>query len=141
MESAAAASEPQHPTAEVTGLRQEMATVVAATAATTAVSEIPPAPVPAAVDQAAVVEIPNDDAPPPRWGQWESWPAPAPEPAAGVLLMRRRLHDAAAADARWRAWSRNGSARVRRRPTLARPRPSRRCGKNSTTTAPHSTTR
>jgi hypothetical protein len=77
MESAAAASEPQRPTAEVTGLQQEVATVVAATTATTAVSEIPPAPVPD-----------DDDAPPPRWGQWESWPAPAPEPAAGVLVMR-----------------------------------------------------
>jgi hypothetical protein len=33
------------------------------------------------------VEIPDDDAPPPGWGQWENCPAPAPEPAAGVLLM------------------------------------------------------
>jgi hypothetical protein len=39
------------------------------------------------VDQATVVEIPDDDAPPPGWGQWENWPAPAPEPAAGVLLV------------------------------------------------------
>jgi hypothetical protein len=35
-----------------------------------------------------VVEIPHDDTPPPGWGQWESWPAPAPEPAAGVLVTR-----------------------------------------------------
>jgi hypothetical protein len=34
------------------------------------------------------VEIPDDDAPPPGWGQWENWPAPAPEPAAGVLVVR-----------------------------------------------------
>jgi hypothetical protein len=40
------------------------------------------------VDQAAVVEIPEDDAPPPGWGQWENWPALAPEPAAGVLVVR-----------------------------------------------------
>jgi hypothetical protein len=24
----------------------------------------------------------------PRWGQWENRPAPAPEPTAGVLVMR-----------------------------------------------------
>jgi hypothetical protein len=40
------------------------------------------------VDQAAVVEIPDDDAPPPEWGPWESWPAPAPEPTTGVLVTR-----------------------------------------------------
>jgi hypothetical protein len=39
------------------------------------------------VDQAAVVEIPDDDAPPPGWGKWEDWPAPAPEPTAGVLVV------------------------------------------------------
>jgi hypothetical protein len=51
-------------------------------------SAVLPEPVPTTVDQAAVVEIPDDDAPPPGWGQWENWPAPAPEPAAGVLVMR-----------------------------------------------------
>jgi hypothetical protein len=35
-----------------------------------------------------MVEIPDDDAPPPGWGQRENWPAPAPEPAVGVLVMR-----------------------------------------------------
>jgi hypothetical protein len=82
-ESAAAASEPPHGVDEATGLRQQVATVVAATVAATAVSAVPPAPVPTAVNQAVVVEIPDDDAPPPGWGQWENWPAPAPEPAAG----------------------------------------------------------
>jgi hypothetical protein len=43
---------------------------------------------PTAVDLATVVEIPDDDALPPRWGQWVNWPAPAHEPAAGVLVMR-----------------------------------------------------
>jgi hypothetical protein len=71
-----------------TGSRQEVAAVVAATVASTAASVVPPAPVPTAVDQAAEVEIPDDDAPPPGWGQWENWPTPAPEPAAGVLVMR-----------------------------------------------------
>jgi hypothetical protein len=35
-----------------------------------------------------VVEIPDDDAPPPGWGQWENWPAPAPEATTGVLVVR-----------------------------------------------------
>jgi hypothetical protein len=35
-----------------------------------------------------VVEIPDDAALPPRWSQWENWPAPTPESAAGVLVMR-----------------------------------------------------
>jgi hypothetical protein len=60
----------------------------AATTAVTAASVVPPALVPTAVDQAAVVEIPDDDAPPPGLGQWENWPAPAPEPMAGVLVTR-----------------------------------------------------
>jgi hypothetical protein len=38
--------------------------VVAATVVVTAASVVPPVPVPTAVDQAAVVEIPDDDAPP-----------------------------------------------------------------------------
>jgi hypothetical protein len=53
-------------------------------------------------------DIPDDDDSPLEWGQWESWPAPAPEPAAGVLVMRedgcvmpRRLtHDAEALSSR-----------------------------------------
>jgi hypothetical protein len=61
--------------------------VVADTVMATAASAVPLASVPTAVDQAPVVEIPDNDAPPPRWGQWENWPAPAPEPAAGVLVM------------------------------------------------------
>jgi hypothetical protein len=47
-----------------------------------------PTPALTAGDRATVVEIPDDDALPPRWGQWENWPTPAPEPAAGVLVMR-----------------------------------------------------
>jgi hypothetical protein len=69
-------------------LRQEAAAVVAAAVAATAMPAVPPQPIPTAVNQAAVVEIPDDDAPPPGWGQWEDWPAPAPEPAAGVLVVR-----------------------------------------------------
>jgi hypothetical protein len=55
-----------------------------------------------------MVEIPDDDAPPPGWGQWESWPAPAPEPATGVLVVqeddcvvpRRPTHGAEASSSR-----------------------------------------
>jgi hypothetical protein len=46
------------------------------------------APTPAGGNQVAVVEVPNDDVPPPGWGQWESLPAQAPEPPVGVLVMR-----------------------------------------------------
>jgi hypothetical protein len=116
------------------GLRQEVATMVAVMAAAVAVSEVPPTPVPAAVDQASVVEIPNDDVPPPGWGQWESWPAPAPEPAAGVLVMREDgcvmprwlTHDAEASSSRAglpvsnttvARLERSGSLPVRCRPT------------------------
>jgi hypothetical protein len=48
----------------------------------------PPAPTLTAGDRAAVVEIPYDEAPPPGWDQWENQPAPAPEPAAGVLVVQ-----------------------------------------------------
>jgi hypothetical protein len=76
--------------------------MVAITVVATATSVVPPEPVPTAVDQAAVVEIPDDDAPPPGWGQWENWLAPVPEPAARALVMledgcvmpRHTTHDA-----------------------------------------------
>jgi hypothetical protein len=35
-----------------------------------------------------VVEIPDDDVPPPGWDQWASLPTPAPELQAGVLVRR-----------------------------------------------------
>jgi hypothetical protein len=65
--------------------------VAALTAAmTTAVTapSIPPVPAPVSGSQAAVVEIPDDDTPPPGWDQWGNLPAPAPEPPTGVLVMR-----------------------------------------------------
>jgi hypothetical protein len=88
VESAAATSEPPRGATGATGLRQEVATVAVDTVAATAAPAIHQAPVRTAVDQAAVVEIPDDKDPPSGWGQWENWPAPAPEPAAGVLVMR-----------------------------------------------------
>jgi hypothetical protein len=81
-------TEPPRGTAIAAGSRQEAAAAATVTTAATAASTVPLAPAPAAGDWIAAVEIPDDDAPPPGWGQWENWPAPAPEPAAGVLVMR-----------------------------------------------------
>jgi hypothetical protein len=88
VESAVAASEPLRGAAEAMGSRLEVAAVVEATVAATASPAVPSEPNPTAVDQAAMVEIPDDNDPPPGWGQWENWPTPAPEPAVGVLVVR-----------------------------------------------------
>jgi hypothetical protein len=131
-------SEPLRGTAVATGSRQEAAAAAVATAAATAASAVPPVPVPTTGDQATVVEIPNDDAPPPEWGQWENWPAPAPEPTAGVLLMREDgcvvprhpTHDTEASSSRaglltqmslLRTRSRSKGTPARHQPTLTRP--------------------
>jgi hypothetical protein len=55
-----------------------------------------------------VVEVPDNDVPPPGWGQWESLPAVALEPLVGVLVMRedgcvmsgRPVHGAEASSSR-----------------------------------------
>jgi hypothetical protein len=68
---------------------QQVATATTAvmTVAVTAPS-ISSAPAPVGGNQVAVVEVPDDDVPPLGWGQWESLPAPAPDPPVGVLVMR-----------------------------------------------------
>jgi hypothetical protein len=152
----AAVGEPPRPAAEATRLRQEVATVVAATVVATAVSVVPPVPVPTTVDQAAVVEIPDDDAPPPGWGQWESWPAPAPEPATGVLVMReddcvmprRPTHGTEALSSRAGLPTSNTTmVCLEREPAIAsstyfnEAQAGRRCGRSFETTGPRSTTR
>jgi hypothetical protein len=48
----------------------------------------PPAPAPIDDSRAAVVEIPDDDVPPPGWDQWVSLPASAPEASAEALVVR-----------------------------------------------------
>jgi hypothetical protein len=73
----AAAVEPQQ---VVAALTEAMTTAVTA-------PSIPPAPATVDGRQAAVVEIPDDDVPPPRWDQWVNLLAPAPEPLAGVLVV------------------------------------------------------
>jgi hypothetical protein len=68
---------------------QQVATATTAvmTVAAAAPSALP-APAPAGGNQVAVVDVLDDDVPPPGWGQWESLPAPAHEPPMGVLVMR-----------------------------------------------------
>jgi hypothetical protein len=46
------------------------------------------APAPVSGSQAAVVEIPDDDTPPPGWDQWGGLAAPAPELLVGALVVR-----------------------------------------------------
>jgi hypothetical protein len=49
---------------------------------------VPPVAAPIDDSQAAVVEIPDEDVPPPGWDQWVSLPVPAPEPPTGALVVR-----------------------------------------------------
>jgi hypothetical protein len=81
-------TEPPRDTDVAAGSQQEATAAEAVTTTATTMPTVPPVPSPAAGGQLAVVEIPDDDVSPPGWGQWENWPPPAPEPAAGVLVMR-----------------------------------------------------
>jgi hypothetical protein len=69
----AMAVEPQH------------AVAAPSAAATTAVTTplVPPAPAPTEDSRAAVLEIPDDDVPPPGWDQWVSLPRQPPSPQRG----------------------------------------------------------
>jgi hypothetical protein len=49
-------------------------------------------PAPAGGSRAAVVEIPDDDSPPPGWDQWVSFPTPSPKSQEGALVKRREGH-------------------------------------------------
>jgi hypothetical protein len=42
--------------------------------------------------RAVVVEIPDDDSPPPGWDQWVNFPTPSPESQEGALVRRRDGH-------------------------------------------------
>jgi hypothetical protein len=68
---------------------QQAATVMTATTAV-AVAALSTLPAPAAAGspRAAVVEVPDDDVPPPGWDQWSSLPASAPEASVGALVVR-----------------------------------------------------
>jgi hypothetical protein len=78
LRSVAAVVEPQQVVAALTA---------AMTTAVTAPS-IPPVTATVGGCQAAVVEILDDDTPPPGWDQWGNLPALAPEPPTGVLVIR-----------------------------------------------------
>jgi hypothetical protein len=49
-------------------------------------------PAPAGGSRAVVVEIPDDDSPPPGWDQWASFPMLSPESQEGALVRRRDGH-------------------------------------------------
>jgi hypothetical protein len=42
--------------------------------------------------RAVVVEVPDDDSPPPGWDQWTSFPTLSPESQEGALVRRREGH-------------------------------------------------
>jgi hypothetical protein len=144
LHSAVAAAEPQQVVA------QSAAMTTAITAPSTLLAAGP-------VDdsQAAVVEIPDEDALPPGWDQWVNLPALPPEPPTGALVVRdddrgarpmaprprRHAGLSLLRTAPRRVRSRSGSVATRRRPTSPAPRPSRRCGRTSMTTALRSTER
>jgi hypothetical protein len=71
-------------------MEPHQAVAALSTAMTTAVTahSVPLAPALIDVSQAAVVEISDEDVPPPSWDQWVSLPAPAPEPPTGALMVR-----------------------------------------------------
>jgi hypothetical protein len=81
--SVVATTEPLRGTDVAAGSRREATAAAAATAMATTMPTDPQAPAPVGGDRAAVVENPDDDAPPPGWGQWENYPATALDPAAG----------------------------------------------------------
>jgi hypothetical protein len=78
------------PEAEVDTPQQESTAVVAQPAAEVAAP--PQEPALAGSSQATAVDIPDDDTLPPGWDQWGGLPAPAPEPQAGALVIRRDGH-------------------------------------------------
>jgi hypothetical protein len=132
---------------------RQVATVTTVTMATSvAAPSTPPAPAAAGSPRAAVVEIPNDDVPPPDWDQWASLPASTPEASVGALVVRHDVGTALGArlmvpgprrrtsDPR-HIRSRSGSVPERRWPTSSRLRRSRGCGRSSVITALRSTGR
>jgi hypothetical protein len=62
--------------------------VVATTAEVVTAPSTLSAPAVAGSSQAVVVEIPDDDVPPPGWDQWAGPAASAPEASAGALVVR-----------------------------------------------------
>jgi hypothetical protein len=63
--------------------QQEATVAMAVATTTTAVPTVPSTPALAGGGRADAVEIPNDDAPPPGWGQWGTGPRQPPSPRRG----------------------------------------------------------
>jgi hypothetical protein len=105
-------------------------------------------PAPAGGSRAEVVEVLDDDSPPPGWDQWASFPTRSPEPQEGALVRRHEGHMVAgdrghSAEA---SSSRAGHpAQVEGAagdpPAFADARGSRSFGESSGATAPRSTVR
>jgi hypothetical protein len=55
-------------------------------------AEVAQGPAPASGSRAVVVEVPDDDSPPPGWDQWVSFPTLSPESQEGALVRRRDGH-------------------------------------------------
>jgi hypothetical protein len=70
------------------GVAAAVAALSAAMTMAVAAPLVPLAPAPIDVSQAAVVEIPDEDVPPPGWDQWVSLLASAPKPPTGALVVR-----------------------------------------------------
>jgi hypothetical protein len=87
-----------HPAPVITETRPEAAAAapqweLAATEARVEASvEAQQGPAPAGGSRAVVVEIPDDDSPPPGWDQWVSFPTPSSESQEGALVRQRDGH-------------------------------------------------
>jgi hypothetical protein len=97
---------------------------------------------------AVVVEIPNDDSPPPGWDQWVNLPVPSPESLVGAPVRRwdghmvagGQGHGAEASSSRADR-SAPGEGRVDVSPSFADAQEEQQLWGNSVTMAPHSTGR
>jgi hypothetical protein len=65
---------------------------VATEAQLEAQAEVAQRPAPPSGSRAVVVEVPDDDSPPPGWDQWVSLPTLSPESQEGALVRRRDGH-------------------------------------------------
>jgi hypothetical protein len=74
-----------HSVGAVTEPQQVAAAAMAVMTTAVTAPSISPVPAPVGGSQAVVVEVPDDDTPPPGWDQWGSLPAPAAEPPVGAL--------------------------------------------------------
>jgi hypothetical protein len=77
---AAATSEALHSVAAATEPQQVATATTAVMTVVVNAPSISPAPATAGGNQVAVVEVPDDDLPPPGWGQWGACPHQPPSP-------------------------------------------------------------